>query len=365
MSSKSCAGCDKLLPKYEYLRCCMCKAGYDLMCLNMSRERYDSFYATNNERKSSWKCPECLCKQPKRGNINTPVRSIAPTSGDVDVSPNTPYDESRNVTQRSRSVKLSVQDIDESNPITEISLYLNEMRAMRVQMSICSDTMAELTSTMKAQNKRLDSLESRMDALEAVVAESDRDEVKALQLTISQLKSEIQQRDQEMLLNDVEISNFPEIPNENTTHIILTVAKKLGVDLEERDVVRVERAGAVRVLEEGGPPPRPRPLVVRLARRSSRDALLRAARVRRGVTSEGMNIPGTQRTFYINERLTNLHRQLFQKTRAEAKRRNWKYVWTREGRIFARREQGSPAYRIKAELDLQKVFEINIVSAAL
>ncbi|KAL4718488.1 hypothetical protein ACJJTC_012617 [Scirpophaga incertulas] len=327
MSSKSCAGCDKLLPKYEYLRCCMCKAGYDLMCLNMSRERYDSFYATNNERKSSWKCPECLCKQPKRGNINTPVRSIAPTSGDVDVSSNTPYDESRNVTQRSRSVKLSVQDIDESNPITEISLYLNEMRAMRVQMSICSDTMAELTSTMKAQNKRLDSLESRMDALEAVVSESDRDEVKALQLTISQLKSEIQQRDQEMLLNDVEISNFPEIPNENTTHIILTVAKKLGVDLEERDVVRVERAGAVRVLEEGGPPPRP--------------------------ATSGRASGAPQ---FAGRAVTSC---------AEAKRRNWKYVWTREGRIFARREQGSPAYRIKAELDLQKVFEINIVSAAL
>lgn len=364
MSSKSCAGCDKLLPKHEFLRCSACKSAYDLVCLNMSSKRYNSFYAADKDRKSSWKCPECQNKQPKRGNLNTPVRPSAPSSDhESHISPNSSCDGSQNVTQRSKSIETNI-NIECTDSANEIMLCLNEMRAMRMEMSIFRETMAELTSAIKAQNKRLDNLESRIELLETKITDRKRDEVLVLEETISQLKFEIQERDQEILMNDIEISNFPEASNENATHILLTVAKKLGVELEERDVVNMERVGPVRAFVEGGPPPRPRPLVARLARRASRDALLRAARVRRGLTTEGMAVPGSPCPYYLNERLTKPHRQLFMKTREEARRRSWKYVWTREGRIFARREQGTPAYRIRSDMDVEKVFGVNIVSIA-
>ncbi|XP_028162380.1 uncharacterized protein LOC114354284 [Ostrinia furnacalis] len=279
------------------------------------------------------------------------------TNSPLDVSIS---DERDFVTQRKRLPTIPTENAEYVDTTSEVKLYLNEMRALRLEITSFRETMSELTSTIKAQSKRLDNLESRIDSIEAKMSDSKLEQVTALEETISQLKSEIRERDQVSLLNDIEITNLPETSNENTTHILLTVAKKLGVDLDERDVVSTERAGPVRAPVEGAAP-RPRPLVARLARRALRDALLRAARVRRGLTTEGMSLPGSPRPYYVNEHLTRFYRQLFHKTREEAKRQNWKYVWTRDGRIFARREQGTPSYRIRSDADIVKVFDVNTV----
>lgn len=336
--------------------------------------------------RTTWKCQSCY----EKGNPNylatittrnqtkkETCRSQSPTlparrnNSDLvedDMSPNSSRDASQNETLCLKPTKLPTEkemhDKVDCTGIqnTEMMLFLNEMRAMRLEMSEFRETMAELTSTIVAQNKRLDQLESRIDALESKNTESKSDQVALLEQTIEQLRSEIQERDQEMLTNDIEISNLPETSNENPTHLLLTVAKKLGVDLCERDVVSAQRAGPPRAPAQGGAAPRPRPLVARLARLAPRDELLRAARVRRGLSTEGMGMPGTPCSFYINEHLSRPNRQLFQKAREAARNNNWKYVWTREGKIFARQEQGKARHRLRLEADIAKVFGANIVS---
>lgn len=206
-------------------------------------------------------------------------------------------------------------------------------------------------------------MEARIDALESNSIKNDSCKIESLQETISQLRLEIHDRDQDMLGNDIEIASFPEVRNENLTHTLLTVAKKLGVELEERDVVNAQRIGPEPSSGEGSAEPRrPRPMVVRLARRASRDALLQAARTRRGVTTEGLLTSVTHRPFYVNERLTKTNRQLFQKTREAAKRSDWRYVWTRDGKIYTRKEQGRPRTRVRSEEDLARVFDVTDVS---
>ncbi|CAK1588908.1 unnamed protein product [Parnassius mnemosyne] len=107
-------------------------------------------------------------------------------------------------------------------------------------------------------------------------------EVNELEKTVNLLKQELNDRDQEALLSDLEIGHLPEEKGENITHTISVLAVRLGVPLEERDVVFAERVGAaplsLSVSTEGGIAIRARRVVVRLARRSLRDELLRAAR---------------------------------------------------------------------------------------
>lgn len=93
-----------------------------------------------------------------------------------------------------------------------------------------------------------------------------------------------------------------------------------------------------------------------MARRALRDDLLRAARVRRGATTADMSLPGPARRFYVNERLTKTNRQLFNKTRAAAKNCKWKFVWTRDGRIYARKTEGQSGVRIRTDLDITRIF---------
>lgn len=367
-----CAGCSNSLTKKEHLRCSICTLAFDLVCLNMSKERYRSFYAANVENKNAWKCPECRSKMPKTGNINTPVRGTSPTAtGDKTMASTSPTQD--NVTMRVKKPssagyedlvkRLSDEQEDSISPIACIRIFTEEMRAMREEVSRFSDRIAGLTTAIKTQGTRLDDLEARIDALESNSIKNDSCKIESLQETISQLRLEIHDRDQDMLGNDIEIASFPEVRNENLTHTLLTVAKKLGVDLEERDVVNAQRIGPEPSSGEGSAEPRrPRPMVVRLARRASRDALLQAARTRRGVTTEGLLTSVTHRPFYVNERLTKTNRQLFQKTREAAKRSDWRYVWTRDGKIYTRKEQGRPRTRVRSEEDLARVFGVTDVS---
>lgn len=99
--TQKCAGFHKPLPKREHLRCEMCKGVYDLDCANVSLKLFHL-----RERSNVWKCPECLCKRPKVGNLNTPVHSSSPNCNpreaehDMPPSPNT--DGLQNMTVRSK-----------------------------------------------------------------------------------------------------------------------------------------------------------------------------------------------------------------------------------------------------------------------
>lgn len=100
-SIDECSGCRNVLGGDPCLGCCRCKAKYDLVCANVASFDYELMDA---KHKASWKCPECCSKEPKTGNINTPVRS-------------TPYSDTKsqeedvqgqsNVTVRKRPTKSS------------------------------------------------------------------------------------------------------------------------------------------------------------------------------------------------------------------------------------------------------------------
>lgn len=373
---EKCVGCSKQLPQREFLRCSECTGAYDLECANMSMMRFNSFYRLDLKRRDNWKCPECLCKQPKHGNLNTPARSTSLLEPECEKTRPSLSPEQRNstenVTHRKKPSIMGSHNLssDTENPDAEdqwqnFKLFWAELKLARADFSSLSSSIKMLADAVKeqteridriekAQKERIDSLETRLKCLEN--KKDDSIQIDKLEQTIHQLKLELDERDQTLLANDLEIVNYPETGNESATHVILATAKMLCVELEERDVVSAHRVGA---------PPRPRPLAVRLARRSLRDALLQAARVRRRLTTDGLGLPpdAAPRTFYINERLTRTNRLLFQKTREHASRLGWRFVWTRDGKVFTRRGDGSPRHQLRCDSDLLKIFGDPTVSS--
>ncbi|KAF9803255.1 hypothetical protein SFRURICE_007101 [Spodoptera frugiperda] len=84
--------------------------------------------------------------------------------------------------------------------------------------------------------------------------------------------------------------------------------------------------------------------------------LLHAARVRRGLTTADLNLHGQPKRVYVNEHLTRSNARLFHLAREAGQRSRYKYVWTREGRIYARKEDGVSAVRIRSDADINKIF---------
>lgn len=73
-----CAGCRTTITHRQYLRCSLCALIYDLECANVSEARF--LNTMTKDRKATWKCIHCVSKQPKTGNLNTPV-GAAQSSG--------------------------------------------------------------------------------------------------------------------------------------------------------------------------------------------------------------------------------------------------------------------------------------------
>ncbi|CAG4961314.1 unnamed protein product [Parnassius apollo] len=128
----------------------------------------------------------------------------------------------------------------------DFKLLLSEMKAIRAEMRLFHNSMTDLMTAIKMQSSRIDSIETRISALEDKSKGLQLCEVSTLEETTLQLKSQILERDQDLLANDIQVAWFPETSGENTAHIILAIAKKLCVDLDERDVVSSERTGFIR-----------------------------------------------------------------------------------------------------------------------
>ncbi|KAJ2937626.1 hypothetical protein O0L34_g16893 [Tuta absoluta] len=200
----------------------------------------------------------------------------------------------------------------------------------------------------------MDNIELRLGA----EGQSSNAENNTLLESVEELKAELNHRDQELLLNDIEITCVPEHNNKSLQHITINLARKIGVVLTDKDIVHTSRAGRVLNAVKEGSKQRPRPIVVTLARRALCDELLKAARVRRGATTENADIPGPACPFYVNERLTRVNRLLFRRARELGDQHHWRFIWTRDGKIFARQHPGrdAPRHRIRIEKDLDRVF---------
>lgn len=337
-----CGGCGQFISPIDAAKCDICRAMYHRACVGISHKLNIS---------SPWHCPECRKNVARDNRTETPVGSRRQKT-----QPNTSDDtldtsQSSDVQELTRVFKAELQSFQEEF-----------MRTMRGELKLVREEITALKHVVSSCQDRMSALEERVAVLESQkqtqpVISTDVDSI------IAQLKCDLNDRDQDLLANDIEIANLPEVVGENPIHTAMLVATKIGVTLEFRDIVSAERVGGRRInaTEQASATPenqhsiRPRHLVVRLARRDLRDQLLLNARVRRGTTTADLGLTGPTKRFYINERLTKVNRQLFRKARDAAREHGWQYVWSKKGRILARSKPGDPAFSIRCEKDLQHI----------
>lgn len=231
------------------------------------------------------------------------------------------------------------------------------INTIRSEFQLLRNDLADLRSSLSSTNDRMAGLEERVAVLENQKLAQPQVTPDVHHL-IAQLRSDINDRDQELLATEIQIANLPETNAENPVHTAMLVASKIGVKVEARDIVSAERVGGRHINATQSAPveSRPRFLVVRLARRDLRNEMLDAARARRGMTSADLGMPGPPARFYVNERLTKTNRELFRMAREAGGRLGWQFVWCKRGRILARHKPGDATSQIRCEADIQRVF---------
>ncbi|KAI5641085.1 hypothetical protein NE865_06741 [Phthorimaea operculella] len=336
-----CGKCKNAITRKAHLLCSECGLHYHLACTG-----YEKLFTTMDaERKSQWKCLPCRQKTPEPA-ANDPYLNVTMTRGSTRPSI------SAKKTLESPAVAVGVGD-EAIELSTDLKKYVEDQMTLFTQNLLSkidkiASSISSFNSRLNAIEQRISTIEERLENSESVKSANEGNvRVNDLVATVDRLTRELNDREQELLLTEVEISGIPETSGENPVHIATIVGSKLGVQVEERDVISAADAEVT-----AGQ----RPLVVRLQRRAQRDELLRAARVRRNLDTAGLNLPGPTSRFYINERLTKTNRQLFKRVREEKNRLNWKFAWTKNGSILVRRDLEAPVMRIRTDADIAKVF---------
>lgn len=346
---------------------------------------------------NDWRCGECQARTPKGRDPATPVRvnqDVPVPSHSVDRvghgipqedhSPSSPSAHEMAVDQTAHNITaefceyelaLSVKSDTEQllagfqkmqdAMANDMRSLRDDMRSLFTEMHQARLEMADFRVCLSGVSARVEVLERRLDAVEQERAaapaapEPHSPAIVHLQTVVGLLQQEVADRDQEALLSDLEIGHLPEERGESALQSVTVLAAKLGVELDQRDIVYAERVGVAQGAAAGSEQPRARRLVVRLARRDMRDSLLAAARVRRTLTTaDAGRAPagGEHARIFINERLTRANRVLFARARELARRHQWRYVWTKRGRVNMRQAEGTQAFQIRSQADLDRIF---------
>ncbi|KAL4704558.1 hypothetical protein ACJJTC_012275 [Scirpophaga incertulas] len=247
----NCGACGNFLSLSGAAVCSICPIKYHRACLAITDK---------TQLAKDWICLNCKRQMRKGDNSQTPVKNLCEDSG---LEEPAQLSSSAGPAGASAAAASSARSPVLTEFRREFAECIDEMREFRKEMALLRESFAAFTL-------RLDGVERRLEVLERGQSQGDAARVAQLELSISALRQQLNDRDQDALLSDIEVGHLLEEKGENTVHEVMVLAGRLGVPLEARDVVFAERVGA-RPAEVAG---RVRRVVVRLASRHLRDELM-------------------------------------------------------------------------------------------
>lgn len=257
---------------------------------------------------------------------------------------------SENVTTRKRAEPTG----------SEVSQLTEQLKLLTVEFSSVKSKLEDLTQSLLFTHEKMNEVMLQIAATEDRLKNLEkRDaEVETLQITVLQLQEDLKFQAQLNLRNEIEIVGIPEEASENIINIVLVAARKIGAELESKDIDWATRVGPRRspvaaALPEDGAR-LPRPIVVRFLRRSKRDHILKTSKSGKNITSADLGVAGVSRRAYFNERLTKENRVLFRDTRLRAKEHGYTFCWCSQGTIYVRQREGNSALPISSHRSLDR-----------
>ena len=318
------------------ITCSKCSTIYHILCLNMKREDHKEL----RTKQTQFVCPSCKLKTKNVNTDNTPIRP----------KQSRPEDDLTGPDFMLSTQKLATMDVP-GQILCSFTEAVGELKGIFMAMK---NEMEDFTRSLNATTDDIAQFRQELCEVKTQMRELDKykTEVISLRAEVAELRRGMALEEQRRFLRDVEITGVTENKSENLPQLVGVISASLGVELDPRDVDDVRRVGP---RGNAGALEQPRPIVVTLTRRAPRDQLLRAARSRRGLTTEKLQVAGNPRRVFLNEHLTKDNRILFSKARRLGHDLRFKYVWSSNGNIFMRRSDTSSVLRVSSEAVLEKL----------
>jgi hypothetical protein len=306
MPGQKCSYCNEQIEK-DAILCCECKD----ICAHLSCIKSRANPSSKTSSRGKWKCDSCT-------SGTDSLLSSEPQSSDM------------------ATLMMLLQQMDQKN--TKHQEY-SKAQFENLQMQN-----QELTHKLDEQLKRVNALESKHSELEIHITKQDS--------AISLLQQQVDDLMQEKLANNVELHGVPERDGEDLSLLVNKVASMLGAsDTGEKNAIAYVYRG--RKLKNG-----PRPVIVSFKKHEDKVEWMKNRKAKTfadyrfpvefsekaGASGSKSKNPGLQhRSMRIFEQLTPARRQLFFAARQAAYEKNFKYTWTRDGKILVRKNETTKA----------------------
>lgn len=329
----------------KFITCRKCIKDYHIGCLQSSDK-----YVTDDFSDNNWKCP--LCRSGK-GNgprhDETPLRQSDTAKKDA----NTRSHKRQALGSPSPSQKSPSPSINQTLTSGDIrGIIREEMTEMFGKMNNALCAITSEVKTIKTDISEIkDSLNYVNQQYEDVMCELQltKDKVKSLEKekdemrgTISNLNQRLNNLEQHSRTNNVEIQCIPDNRNENLLALVKNIASVTGCAIKDDQVVLCTRIAKIDRTSM-----RPRSVIVQFCTSNIRNyfmaGIYKYNRLHQHdkINTSHLGIQGEKKQIYVMEHLSPANKQLHAAARARAKELGYKYVWTRGGRVYMRRDDTS------------------------
>lgn len=233
----------------------------------------------------------------------------------------------------------------------------DQLKSINIQFSAFQESMAYMNTQFEDYKKENNDLKKLLASLSSEL-KNVKDENKILKESLSGVSMRIKALEDEHLrqqqwvrLQNIEITGLPEDKGENTTDIVLKLIQHLKISVDSSDIDFAHRVQPRNTVSAD----RSRPIVVRLKQRALKDKIIAAARKHKHLYCNELGMRGGNNKVFINEHLTRENKLLLRSCKLKASEVNYKYIWTKNCRIFARKNDTSPPIPINSSSDLIKI----------
>jgi hypothetical protein len=205
---------------------------------------------------------------------------------------------------------------------------------IRDSCSFLSAKYDDFEKQQKSQAQLIKDLSSKVDRLNTELITRDK--------IISDLTDRISELEQSQLSHNMEICGIPITRNENVYDVVKNVADACSVPMDGVQEIYREKARRKDQIPA---------IVVKFGTTGRRETWLKRKEGRKLKVDDILDNGSTAKV-YINEQLTNINRRLLWLAKQKGREMSYKYIWSKNGKVFARRDDEMGVIHIKNEGDI-------------
>lgn len=294
--------------------CATCLNTFHFKCIGLSGKTVNDIL---NGTTAEWFCSTCD-KSKSKSKTNTNSKSNSSVRSSIsNIQPSVvPVDNFINdqVNKISSAIDVLQQEIKSIHQ--GHSSFVHSFGVINDKISVLQDISIALSN----HSARIKTLEEDKIILEASVRD---------------LSNRMDIHDQNSLANTLEITGIPLSENEDIPNLVLNISEKLNNKLAKEDIIRFHRK---RIDSSKNPSAARTPsIILSFKDINKRNNLLSSFRARRGIKLQEIGFK-SDNYFFINESLTNIRKKLFFTAKNFQKANNFKYLWTRNGKIYLKKD---------------------------